>query len=389
MLSEASEPLTSNSVSSFLFNTIPPSPCLQLTVIVPVRNEAEHLIATLNALRNQRDASGSPLDPARYEVLLLANNCTDHSYAVAAHYQLQYPNFPLHIAQIQLPTPQANIGTVRRLLMDEAYRRLMSVGNNRGIIASTDGDTVVDTQWIWHTIQEIEKGNDAVGGRIITRTDNNPARLYHLRDVMYRSLMAQVEAVVDPNPHDPWPRHFQHFGASIAVTCSMYHRAGRLPRVPYLEDEAFHRALLRVDARIRKSPHVKVLTSTRLRGRVDVGFSEQLRQWTDMHGTNRMQLVESGEAIIGRFINRKRLRACWAARHQSDVQQELSLLAGDLLIEQQWLKHTFGTSRFFGQLWENVEERMMNGRWKQQWEPVTINRAIQTLRHFLRTQVDD
>jgi len=373
----------------FLFNTLAPSPQLKLTVIVPVRNEAEHLTATLNALRTQLDASGTPLKSGIYEVLLLANNCTDHSYAVAAQYQLQHPHFPLHIAQIQLPPPQAHIGTVRRLLMDEAYRRLMSVGNNRGIIASTDGDTVVDTQWVWQTIQEMEKGNDAVGGRIITRTDNNPARLYHLRDVLYRSLIAQVEALIDPNPHDPWPRHFQHFGASIAVTCSMYHRAGRLPQVPYLEDEAFHRALLRVDARIRKSPHVKVLTSTRLSGRVNIGFSEQLRQWTDMHGASQAQLVEAGETIIGRFTIRKRLRSCWAARHQGDVQPELAGLALDLRIDDQWLKHAFATSRFFGQLWENVEECMLNGRGKQQREPVAITRAIQTLRQFLKTQADN
>lgn len=62
----------------------------------------------------------------------------------------------------------------------------------------------------------------------------------------------------------------------------MYQMVGRLPQLPFLEDEAFHQALFRKDAKIRKSLNVKVTTSGRHEGRVDIGFSQQLCEWADM-----------------------------------------------------------------------------------------------------------
>ncbi|GAB3643141.1 glycosyltransferase family 2 protein [Spirosoma arcticum] len=358
---------------------------LSVSVVVPVRNEAHHLVQTLDALRNQRHPDGQPLNPATYEVLLLANNCTDQSYAVALRYQQRYPAFSLHVAQIQLPPHKANIGTVRRLLMDEAFRRLTCINGGCGIIASTDGDTVVDQCWVHYIMLEISRGNDAVGGRILTQPDGSQMRLYHLRDVLYRTLIAQTEALLDPRPHDPWPRHFQHFGASIAVTCQMYRQAGGLPQKPYLEDEAFYKALLRTDAKVRQSPHVKVITSTRTEGRVAIGFSEQLRYWSNMVRLNKDQVTEPAEAVITRLRNRQRLRTCWNARDQADQTDALLPIATDLLLDPEWLHRMIYKSAFFGQLWEQIEKKMITGDWAKTWRPVPITTAIQELRTFLRT----
>ncbi|QJW90063.1 glycosyltransferase family 2 protein [Spirosoma taeanense] len=363
-----------------------PAPQLLLTVVVPVRNEAHHLTQTLDALRRQQDPHGQPLPPAHYEVLLLANNCTDRSYAIARQYQRQFPDFPLHVAQIALPDHQANVGTVRRLLMDEAYRRLMSLDKPQGIIASTDGDTIVDPQWVYQTLQEIANGNDAVGGRILTRPDGSPVRINHLRNVTYRTLIARAESILDPCPHDPWPRHFQHFGASLAVTCAMYRRAGRLPMVPHLEDEAFYRALLRADAKVRKSPHVRVFTSTRLQGRVAVGFSEQLRYWNGLNRTGQYQVVEPSEAVLIRLRNRHRLRICWQAGGQVPTHELLGSIATALGIPETWLRKEFRKYGCFGELWERVEQQMAVGRWSARWQPVPITTAIAGLRRFLRLQ---
>ncbi|WP_236648651.1 MULTISPECIES: glycosyltransferase [Spirosoma] len=363
----------------------PPSSSLKISVVVPVRNEAHHLTDTLDALRNQQNASGQAINPIIFEVLLLANNCTDCSYDVARRYQQQHPDFPLLIEQITLPPARANIGTVRRLLMDAACRRLTTVGNSNGIIASTDGDTVVDSQWIYYTLCEIENGSDAVGGRILTRPDGSAVRLFHLRDVMYRTLVAQVEARLDPHPHDPWPRHFQHFGASIAVTCRMYRQAGGLPEKPFLEDEAFYRAMLRTDAKVRKSPNVRVFTSTRTQGQVEIGFSEQLRYWATMGLSGQRQLAEPAEAVITRIRHRHRLRRCWLRRAQNSQPDCLVSIAQGLLIDPTWLATEFAIAPYFGQLWEKVDEKMAAGRWAAHWQPVPITTAIQTLRAFLQT----
>ncbi len=370
-------------IHHYLFNQTPPSPFLRLSVVVPVRNEAYHLVETLNALRNQQDNNGLPLNPTVYEVLLLANNCTDYSYEVARQYQQQHPGFPLHIAQIHLPADKANIGTVRRLLMDEAHRRLTSLGHSDGIIASTDGDTVVDSRWVYSIMLEIANGNDAVGGRILTRPDQSQVRLYHLRDVMYRTLVAKAEALFDPCSHDPWPRHFQHFGASIAVTSQMYEQVGGLPEIPFLEDEAFYRALIRMDAKVRKSPHVKVYTSTRMQGRVAVGFSEQLRYWATMDQSNQCQLAEPAKAVIIRLQNRQRLRLYWQLRDQSTDTNLFEEIAHNLHIDPNWLMEQADTSKFFGELWEKVDEKMATGPWATRWQAVPITTAIRDMRNYL------
>ena len=377
------EELECASINAYLFNTTAPNPHLQLSVIVPVRNEAHHLVDTLDALRNQQNSNDLPIDKALYEVLLLANNCTDYSYEVALRYQHQYPDFPLHIAQVFLPPAKANIGTVRRLLMDEAYRRLTSKGRSDGIIASTDGDTVVDSRWVHNIMLEIANGNDAVGGRILTHPDHSQVRLYHLRDVMYRTLVAKAEAQFDPCSHDPWPRHFQHFGASIAVTCRMYEQVGGLPKLPFLEDEAFYRALLRMDAKVRKSPHVKVFTSTRMQGRVAVGFSEQLRYWSTMDKEKQCQLAEPAEAIIIRLRNRQRLRSCWQMRGQCIPTNTFQVIARELRLNLDWLINEVPQSRFFGEIWEKIDEKMATGQWAAQWQPVPITAAIRELRSYL------
>ncbi|QKZ13971.1 glycosyltransferase [Spirosoma sp. KUDC1026] len=373
-------------IPSLVFDEFSPAPDLRISVVVPVRNEATHLVQVLDALRQQQNEQGSPLSPTRYEVLLLTNNCTDNSRELARYYQQQFPSFRLLLADICLPAPHANIGTVRRLLMNEAYRRLMSTGHTDGIIASTDGDTLVDRQWINQIIREIDRGNDAVGGRILTQTNDSPVRLNYLRDVTYRTLVAQVEAILDPLAHDPWPRHFQHFGANLAVTCTMYEKAGRLPLVPHLEDEAFYRALLRLDAKIRKSPLVRVVTSMRMQGRATVGFSEQLRYWDTLNREGNCQLAEPAEAVLIRLRNRHRLRRCWQADPAIDPTILLRTVATELTLPLEWLWSTMRQSVYFGQLWEQVEARLANGRWAATWPFTPITATIQDLRAFLNDQ---
>lgn len=368
-----------------LFQKYPPDPRLFISVIIPARNEACNLEQSLHALRNQQQADGLPLSTGLYEVLLLLNNCTDNSAEVALTYQQRYPDFPLRVATVQLPNETANIGTARRLLMNEACQRLIEVGKPNGIIASTDGDTIVDRQWIDQIVQETANGCEVVGGRILTHPDGNPVRRNHLRDVTYRMLVAQIEARIDPQPYDPWPRHFQHFGASLALTCAAYKRVGGIPNVPYLEDEALYRALLRTDARIRKSPHVRVITSTRMQGQVAIGFSEQLRYWTALNQANKCQSVEPAGAVIRRLRNRYWLRVSWQNRFNKHGFDALLLIAADLMIDSNWLQNELAGSRYFGQLWENVETKMATGIWAATWQPVPITEAISELRQFLRT----
>ena len=366
-------------------NASKPTSATCVCIIVPVRNEAEGIEETLDALRQQVDNHGNVLSVNLYEVLVLVNNCTDNSFQIVSDYQRRYPAFRLFMEEICLPSDIAHIGTVRRILMDEAYNRMLLAGNEDGIIASTDGDTIVDCQWVYNIMTEIAEGNDAVGGRILTERNEGGARLYHLRDVTYRCLLAQAESLIDPQKHDPFPCHFQYFGANMAVTCKMYDQAGRLPRVSFLEDMAFHKALSLQDARIRKSFKVKVYTSSRVNGRVSIGFSEQLKKWTEEDKARVTQMVERVEPALKMMQVRSRLRKCWNGYLQLQIiqEEELNSIAVLLNVKSEWLHTQVINSTYFGKLWDTVNQNV-NSDLQQNSGIQPIQQAIEELRMFIR-----
>ena len=370
--------------TKLLFTDYLPTSSRRVSVVVPVRNEADNILRTLDALRNQLTISDQRLSTGLYEVLVLTNNCTDDSYAQVRRYQRQHPSFALCVANITLPTESAHIGTVRRLLMDEACRRLQEWGHPQGVIASTDGDTLVDPYWISHILREIDAGNDAVGGRILTYPAPGPARLPHLRDTTYRHLLTKVEAAIDPQLHDPWPCHHQHFGASLAVTCQAYLRAGRLPVVRYLEDDALVQALQRIDARVRKSPAVRVYTSARLQGRVEVGLSWQLQQWANQTETGGFQQVEDPQLSITRFRLRRNLRQAWQQRQQPLNMTRLAPLAQQIGVSTNWLQTQLTGCLYFGHYWELAHNQFSATISKAKPATVSITDAIAELRTWLR-----
>ena len=79
-------------------------------------------------------------------------------------------------------------------------------------------------------------------------------------------------------PADPWPRHQEESGASIAVCAGAYRRAGGMPPAPLAEDRAFFAALRRIDARIRHAPEVSVVVSGRILGRAAGGMADTIRR---------------------------------------------------------------------------------------------------------------
>ena len=310
-----------------------PHPGCELAVTIPAHNEEAGIVGTLQALAAQVDLSGRRLDPRRYEVLVLANNCSDGTVRLARRFAAAHPELALHVIEIVLPPPNAHVGAARRLVMDEACRRLRSLGRPGGVIATTDGDTLVRPAWIASTLAEIARGADAVGGRILATPQEIAAldagtRLYYRRDTAYRTLRAAYESILNPDPVNAWPRHHHCFGASLAVTVRTYLAAGGLPVVHCLEDMEFVRALERQDARVRQSPAVNVLTSLRSSGRVDVGLSWTLSRWTRAARLGEPLLLESPDAIAWEARNRRRLRQLWDRPRTAGALAEASASVG-------------------------------------------------------------
>ncbi len=374
-----------NSYGDLLINE-PPATALQASVILPAKNEEELLPSALQALAEQRDLNGSALSSKYYEIILLINNTTDRSSEIAYSFRRLYPSLRLHVVERVFDKSHAHAGHVRRLLMDAACQRIESVGG--AVILSTDADTRVAPNWIAQNMAAIALGSEAVGGRVVLLPSEQEvlgaeARKIYRYDHLYRRLVCWVEACCDPVPHDCWPRHHQHFGASLAITPRAYRTSGRLPPRRYLEDVAFYDALIRHDIRIRHSNTVRVFTSGRITGRARLGLSRQLAD-LELSKTHLGRIrVESAEFLDYLFTTRGMLRQIWLARRTTDqLPAALTVqVSGALRLSVIHLERAIRKACFFGALLEEVNfyERCRSN-WPASKRLAKLENAVDLLR---------
>lgn len=283
-----------------------------VVVAIPANNEGERLALCLAALAGQRDELGAPLADTAFEVLVFANNCTDQTAAIARHLRDDLP-FPLTVVEETLSPERATAGWARRRAMDEAADHLTAAHRYDGLILTTDADSVVAPTWIAATLRAVAEGADAVAGYV----DGMPAEKLGLgsafltrgrREEGYLRVIAEVYAVCDPRPHDPWPNHRVSSGASLAVTLAAYRAIGGLPTPAVGEDAALTFALDCAGFRVRHAMDVCVSTSCRLNGRAPGGAADTMRQ---RHAVPDMPCgddLEPALAMIRRAILKGRLR---------------------------------------------------------------------------------
>jgi len=241
-------------------------------IAVPARDEAARLPGCLHALAGQYGISFG-----RMAVLVFANNCKDDTAAVATALRPTLP-YALHVQTARLPPGLAHAGGARAAAM-AAAANLLPPGD--GILLATDADARPEPGWLAANLAALAAGADAVAGAILPDAAEAallpPAlRRREAAEARYAALLAEIAALVDPVPHDPWPRHDTQSGASIAVRQAVFHAAGGVPPVLLGEDRAFFRALDLMDARVRHAPTARVVVSCRLQGRAVGGMADTL-----------------------------------------------------------------------------------------------------------------
>lgn len=247
------------------------------------------------ALAAQRGAAGRPLAPGTVDVLVLLNNTTDGSADTLACLAMAHPEVTLHTASVTLRGADAHVGRARQLVMDAAWARLG--GRPGGLILSTDADTAPAPDWIAETQAAVAAGADAVGGRALLLPEERHAlspgvRRLYLLDLAYRRALEELKSLYAPDPHDPFPRHHHHYGASLAVTAAAYGAVGGTPAVRTSEDVALVAALVGVGFRLRHSDRVRVFTSARADGRADGGLAAAFVFWDHLARAGLEPLVE-------------------------------------------------------------------------------------------------
>jgi glycosyltransferase involved in cell wall biosynthesis len=315
-----------------------------IVVAIPVKNEADRIGPCLRALGRQT------VMPCA--VLLLLNNCTDETDAAARALAVTLP-YALHIKCHTFPSPVASAGHARRMVMQYAAE-LAGFG---GILLTTDADAVVAHDWIERNLLALSARADLVCGRAVVDPAEAaliPSHL-HADDALeceLAELLDQIAARHDPDPSDPWPRHTEAAGASLAVTVAAFKRSGGIPPVDSGEDRAFVKVLAQIDARIRHDPTVVVTVSGRIHGRAAGGMADTIRRRMRQQDEFVDDSLEPAVDAYRRIDFRRRVRSAW--HEQTAGCAPAKELAADLGIRGPLFQHLVST-RFFGTSWAGIE----------------------------------
>ncbi len=280
-------------------------------------------------------------------MVLLLNNCTDHTEAIARQMAPRL-RFTLDIALRDLAPAQANAGHARRLAM----QRAAALAGADGVLLTTDADGVVAPDWIERNLSALDRGADIVCGRAVI--DKLEARLIpahlHEDDALECRLIALQDMLasgLDPEPHDPQPRHTEASGATLAVRVDAHLRVGGIPDIAAGEDRAFVRALWMMDARVRHDPAIEVVVSGRIVGRAEGGMADAIRRRMIRQDVFTDEQVEPTAEAFRRYALRGRVRQAWLGERDPG-------LAAALAVCSDWLRGCLKL-RYFGSVWAALE----------------------------------
>jgi len=241
----------------------PPMPRLRAAVVVPARDEEQRIGACLDALAAQERLAAD-----EYELIVVLDACEDGTAAGVEAARGRHPELVVHT----LTGPGEGAGPARAAGMDVGCARLEAAGAERGLLASTDADTLVASDWLASQLAMLATGAEAVGGEI----ELDPGEAAALPP---RVLLGRAAELVDRTrlAAARGPAEHAHFsGASLGVTPRAYRRAGGMARLAALEDQKLEDRLAAAGVAIHRPRAVRVVTAARTDGRAERGLARDL-----------------------------------------------------------------------------------------------------------------
>ncbi|WP_152046741.1 glycosyltransferase [Aureimonas psammosilenae] len=301
-------------------------------VAVPARDEEERLPRLLEAL----DAQTWACEGHRLTVVLVLNNCVDATRRVAEEAGRHLSGLQLDILDVNFAPPDAHVGSARRLAMDRAFAHFPDPAS--GVILTTDADAVPEPGWLEANLRAVGNGADLVGGKLFGNKQEEarlgPGFAERAKAVLtYSSLCDRLACLIDEQAHDPWPRHRDHTGGSLAIAAALYRRIGGLPVLPSREDLALVSKARAAGGRLVHPLDVRVEVSARLVGRAPGGMADCLKDWLRAEAEGLPLLVEDPAAVEERLLRRRTLRQLdqAGASERAAIAQSLGVPAPALL----------------------------------------------------------
>lgn len=225
-------------------------------VVVPALNEAERIEACLAALQEAASRAPGPV-----AVVVVDDGSTDAT-AELARAALEAWDAGDHTV---LSGPAAGVGWARRTGIEHA----LAACAPGAIIATTDADSRVASDWLAILHDRIEAGHPVVAGdvHLDPGTDLQLVRARAVR------LARRVAALPQPEAGAPHP-HFA--GSNLAFVAHALRALGPLPVPRALEDEAILERCRALGIPVLRDAGPIVVTSARLDGRAPGGLAAAL-----------------------------------------------------------------------------------------------------------------
>ena len=314
----------------------------RVVVAIPVCNESARIVGCIDALA----ATFAHCPDAG--VVLLVNNSTDAS-ARKAHHALSERAMAGIVLDVTLLPEMATAGWARRLALDVAE----CWAHRDAVLMTTDADGRVAPDWAEANLALLADGAHLVCGRF-TPDDQEAAlipartvRSYALEDA-YTTLSIELDSLLDPRVHDPWPHHGLASGASLAMTARDYCAIGRLPPVPCSEDRALAALVERHDLCVRHSDAPMVTVSCRLKGRARGGMADAIAGRIADPDSLADQRLLPAAITARRAILRKALRTVWLGHgDMRGCMRQLGLSDAQIA--------RAGHAKTFGAIWAEIE----------------------------------
>ncbi|WP_412057781.1 glycosyltransferase [Bartonella sp. DGB2] len=273
-------------------------------VIIPAQNEEERIEACLEAcyeaMRNVEQAG---------RILLVVNNSTDATRERARNWVEQH-TIALDILDIELPSSKVSASMARALGFDVAMTSL----GPRGLLLTTDADSIVDALWIKSHLAAARRGVGVVCGKIAydkAETALLPTWLLYRQAVEedYAHLSRALICALDPDPANPWPHHGDESAANMAITSQALEQIGGAPRLHEGGAIALVQRAMQHDLTVFYCAQSKVTVSMRLKGRDKGGMAAALtaRLHEDDYYCERR--LENVPMLIRRYRSRHILRS--------------------------------------------------------------------------------
>lgn len=267
-----------------------PASDLGLCVVIPARDEDESLIAALTSLRNGETPSGS------VEVIVVVNTSETDSPETVARNAESAANarawsaensddrLRFHLLEAHgLPRKHAGVGLARKIGMDEACRRLESVGRPDGVIACFDADSRCDPNYLVEIESLFRRDESAQASSIHfehpIEGDEFPPEIYEA--IIDYEL--HLRTYINAQRFAGFPFATQTIGSSMAVRCDAYQAQNGMNRRQAGEDFYFLHKFTPLGT-VRELTTTRVIPSPRPSHRVPFGTGRAVGERLDEGG---------------------------------------------------------------------------------------------------------